>query len=287
MNAAWLAVALAVAAAATDPPARVPGRVRTHEVRAGDTLASLGARAGIEVQTLARDNRLNVSARLTPGARLLLDNRHIAPEGFSDGVVLNVPQRMLFVFKGATPIRAFPVAVGRADWRTPIGAYAVAVKEQDPVWDVPVSIQREMALGGRSVLTKVQPGPTNPLGRHWIGLTLPGVGIHGTNQPTSIYRFTTHGCIRLHPDDVADLFQLVEVGTPVHIIYVPVLLGVEGGDVFLEVHQDVYRRTGAMAAQVIEPLRAAGLEQLERSPAIARIISERAGRAVQVLVGAQ
>ena len=61
------------------------------------------------------------------------------------------------------------------------------------------------------------------------------------------------------------------------------LLGVEGADIFLEVHQDVYRRTGALAAQVVELLRGAGLERLEGNPAITRIVSERAGRAVQVL----
>lgn len=282
MNPVWIA-ALVVVAAAIDPPLRVTGSVRIHDVRAGDTLTSLSARAGVEVRTLARDNGFSVNARLTPGVRLLVDNRHVAPDGFKDGIVLNVPQRMLFVFKRATPIRAFPVAVGRADWRTPLGAYAIAAKELDPVWDVPVSIQREMAASGRRVLTKVQPGPTNPLGRHWIGLTVPGVGIHGTNRPTSIYRFTTHGCVRLHPDDVADLFELVEVGTPVHIIYAPVLLGVEEERVFLEVHQDVYLRTGALGQQVVALLRRAGLDRLEGDPAIARIVSDRAGRAVQVV----
>lgn len=282
MHPIWIA-ALVVVAAGTDPPMRVTGSVRTHEVRAGDTLASFGARAGIEVRTLAQDNDLTVNARLTPGGRLLVDNRHVAPDGFTDGIVLNVPQRMLFVFKRGAPIRAFPVAVGRADWRTPIGAYSVVAKELDPVWDVPVSIQHEMARSGRRVLTRMPPGPENPLGRHWIGLTLPGVGIHGTNQPTSIYRFTTHGCIRLHPDDVADLFEFADVGTPVHVIYEPVLLGVEEGKVFLEVHQDVYRRSARPAEQVVELLRGAGLERLKGNPAIARIVAERAGRAVQVV----
>ena len=133
MNPAWL-TALVVVAAAIDPPVRVTGSVRIHDVRAGDTLTSLSARAGVEVRTLARDNGLSVDARLTPGARVLVDNRHVAPDGFTDGIVLNVPQRMLFVFKEGIPIRAFPVAVGRPNWRTPIGADAVAFKELDPVW---------------------------------------------------------------------------------------------------------------------------------------------------------
>jgi L,D-transpeptidase ErfK/SrfK len=213
----------------------------------------------------------------------MVDNRHIAPDGFTAGIVLNVPQRMLFVFEDSAPIRAFPVAVGRADWRTPLGSFDVAVKELDPVWDVPISIQREMARSGRRVITKVNPGPDNPLGRHWLGLSLPAVGIHGTNQPTSIYRFTTHGCVRLHPDDAADLFDLVDVGTTVDIIYAPVLLAIEGGETFLEVHPDVYGRTGSLTEKVIELLREVGVEWLAEDSSVSRIISERAGRAVQVV----
>lgn len=132
----------------------------------------------------------------------------------------------------------------------------------------------------------MNPGPDNPLGRHWLGLSLPGVGIHGTNQPTSIYRFTTHGCIRLHPDDAADLFDLVDVGTTVDIIYAPVLLAIEGGDAVLEVHPDVYGRTGPLTEKAVELLREAGVEWLAGDPSVSRIISERAGRAVRVVPSA-
>ena len=71
-------------------------------------------------------------------------------------------------------------------------------------WIVPESIQEEMRREGKDVLTRVPPGPDNPLGRHWIGLSIGGIGIHGTIAPSSVYHFRSHGCIRLHPDDVEE-----------------------------------------------------------------------------------
>jgi L,D-transpeptidase ErfK/SrfK len=75
-----------------------------------------------------------------------------------------------------------------------------------------------------TVKTRVPPGPDNPLGQYRLGLNLAGYGIHGTLAPTSIDRFRSHGCIRLHPDDIADLFGRVPIGTPGHITYTPLIL---------------------------------------------------------------
>jgi L,D-transpeptidase ErfK/SrfK len=97
----------------------------------------------------------------------------------------------------------------------------------------------------------VPPGPDNPLGQYWLGLSLAGYGIHGTIAPASIYQFRSHGCIRLHPDDIADLFARVSIGTPGTIIYAPVLLAqVTGDQIYLEVHRDVYKRRGEPLAVV-------------------------------------
>jgi len=265
-------------------PAAIVGGVRTHEIAAGETLTSIGARFGLDPRVLAADNALAPNARLRLGDRLVVDNRHIAPAPRTAGVVLNVAQRMLFVFDEGEAIRGFPVAVGRPDWRTPLGAFEVALKEIDPVWDVPVSIQAEMARKGQPVLVKVPPGAENPLGNRWLGLSIPGVGIHGTNQPSSIYRFTTHGCVRVHPDDMLELFDLVSVGMPVEIVYEPVLITTNGrGEVLLEVHRDAYRRAGSLEAVVNALLRERGLEKLIASAPVRRAIVERVGRAVPVL----
>ncbi len=79
------------------------------------------------------------------------------------------------------------MAVGRADWQTPLGDFTIVIKEEDPTWDVPLSIQQEMRRAGKRVVKSVPPGPANPLGRFWLGLSLDSVGIHGTIAPLSIY----------------------------------------------------------------------------------------------------
>lgn len=278
-----VAIALVMfAAAMTDPAAQVVGQVRWHHVVAGDTLVSLGARAGVDSRTLAIDNALDPRARLQAGGTIVIDNRHVVPGGYRDGIVINVPQRMLFLVQHGEAVKAFPVAVGRPDWRTPVGSFAVTVKEVDPEWNVPQSIQREMARAGRPVLTTVRPGPHNPLGKHWLGLDDGAVGIHGTNEPSSIYRFTTHGCIRMHPDDVADLFDSVAIGALVQVIYEPVLLGTDDAGTFLEVHPDIYGRTVSASALAADRLWRANLAHLVDTPAVKRVIAERAGRAVRV-----
>jgi L,D-transpeptidase ErfK/SrfK len=112
----------------------------------------------------------------------------------------------------------------------------------NPTWDVPASIREEARRAGRSLPMKVPPGPNNPLGAYWLGLSVGSVGIHGTNAPTSVYQAITHGCIRLHPVDIAALFGQVQVGTKGLLLYQPVLVGVDGDHVFVEAHRDVYRR---------------------------------------------
>jgi L,D-transpeptidase ErfK/SrfK len=126
----------------------------------------------------------------------------------------------------------------------------------------------------------VAPGPRNPLGDRWIGLNASNLGIHGTNQPTSIYRFTTHGCIRARPDDIARLFPLVDVGTPVRVIYEPVLIAeLQSGEVWLEVHRDPYRKAADRLGAARELLQAAGLSELASSPLVEALVRARRGRA--------
>ena len=167
-------------------PGTLSGEVRTYTVARGETLRSIGARFGIDHTTLASDNGLGPRARLAIGQVLAIDNRHIVPaEAGSVPLVINVPQRMAYL-ASAAGLEAFPVAVGRTDWQTPVGPFTIVTAEENPTWDVPVSIQEEARREGRSLPARVPPGPDNPLGRFWLGLSISGLGIHGTNARTSI-----------------------------------------------------------------------------------------------------
>jgi L,D-transpeptidase ErfK/SrfK len=176
----------------------------------------------------------------------------------------------------------YPIAAGRADWQTPLGAFTIQVKETDPTWDVPLSIQEEMRRAGKPVLKTVPPGSRNPLGAYWLGLSLGSVGLHGTNAPSSIYHFATHGCIRLHPDDIEDLFHHVAAGDQGRIVYEPVLVAFDGTDVFVEVHRDVYRRAPSALARTMELIERAGLEERVDLSMVARVVGQAEGLAVAV-----
>jgi len=179
----------------------ITGGITTHIVAAAETLTSIAARSGVDPSTIVSDNRLGGQA-LERGRTLRIDNRHIVPITIVAGEILvNVPQRMLFFVQDEHVI-GYPVAVGRATWQTPRGPFTVVQKEEDPTWHVPPSIRAESARMGRLLPLVVPPGPRNPLGRFWIGLSLAGIGVHGTPVPSSIRR--------------------VDVGTRGRIVYEPV-----------------------------------------------------------------
>lgn len=244
MSPVWLRACLLALAMGLVPPAiaqALVGGVFDHIVQRGESLTLIGARHGVDPLLLARENGLDWHGLIHPGQRLKVDNRHVVPDAVQDGIVINIPQRMLFLFRDGRPVAYYPVGLGRPDWPTPQGRFRIREKVVDKTWIVPPSIQAEMAAKGEPVLKRVPPGPDNPLGRHWLGLTPGAWGIHATPAPASIYHFQSHGCIRLHPDDAADLFARVAVGETVQLVYQPVLLvQAEDGTVYLEVHRDVY-----------------------------------------------
>jgi len=221
----------------------VTGGHAEYTIQRGDSLTAIGARFGITPTLLALQNGIPYDAVIHPGQRLRIHNPHIVPAALDDGILINLPQRMLFRFSQGTLLAAYPVGLGKPTWPTPQGEFRIVSRVKNKPWLVPKSIQEEMRREGKNVVEEVPPGPDNPLGEHWLGLDLWGYGIHGTIAPASIYQFRSHGCIRLHPDDVAELFDQVRVGTSGRLIYQPVLLAViEDGRILLEVHRDIYNQ---------------------------------------------
>jgi L,D-transpeptidase ErfK/SrfK len=260
------AAALAQPVIASEP--FVVGYESQYAVQRGDSLTGIGARFAVSAESLAARNALSARRKLFPGQVLRVDNRHVVPAVLENGILINVPQRLLFYFEDSRLASWYPVALGQpGSWQTPTGSYQVVTKERDPVWDVPVSIQREMRQKGERVREKVGPGPDNPLGEYWLGLSLTCCGIHSTNAPQSIYTFQTHGCIRLAPEDAADLFSRVSVGAPVEIVYETVLLARDGRELFVEVHPDVYGRAGGPYEKVMSLTESRELRSAGESPA--------------------
>jgi L,D-transpeptidase ErfK/SrfK len=180
------------------------------------------------------------------GKMLTVPGRHILPPGPHEGIVVNLPEHRLYYYpkpKRGAPIEVitYPVSIGKMDWRTPLGVTRVIQKQKDPTWYPPESVRKEHAEAGDPLPPKVGPGPDNPLGAYAMRLAA-GNGtylIHGTNNPIAVGLAVTHGCIRMYPDDVAQLFPLIPVGTPVRLINVPVKVAWVEGELLLEAHPPV------------------------------------------------
>jgi len=264
----------------TNPYGTIVGHSWIHQVTVGETWLTIGARVGVDPQVLAARNGRSSHVALRPGDVLGIDNRHIAPDVETNGILINVPQRMLFHYWDGAVRAGYPVAIGQPGWPTPVGLFSVVEVETAPTWDVPVSIQNEMRRAGKPIVTQVPPGPTNPLGQYWIRLSFGTIGIHGTSAPSSIYRFATHGCIRLHPDDIEDLFSYIRLGELGEIAYQPVLVAFDGTTVYLEVHGDPYRRGGHPLSMAMELLDDAGLSQRVDAAEVARVVRQAEGVAI-------
>ena len=123
----------------------------------------------------------------------------------------------------------------------------------------------------------IPPGPDNPLGSHWLGLSINGYGIHGTNIPWAVGRLVTHGCIRLYPEDIIRLYPIVSVGTPVQIIYEPVKIGFQEGQIFVEVHEDIYHRIPDLLRFTLEKLKKKKIQHLVDGEKLEEAINRRSG----------
>ena len=220
-----------------------------------DTLYDL-ARA----YSLGSEELIRVNPKVDPwlpgaGKVLTVPGRHILPPGPREGIVVNLPEHRLYYYPkpkrgGSREVITYPVSIGKMDWQTPLGLTRVIQKIKDPIWFPPESVRKEHAAAGDPLPTRVPPGPDNPLGNYAMRLAA-GKGtylIHGTNNPIAVGLAVTHGCIRMYPDDVAALFPLIPVGTPVYLINEPVKVAWIDGELLLEAHPPVDAQ-----GQTIEP----------------------------------
>lgn len=259
------------------------GGTQEYIVKPEDSLTRISARLAAPSVVIAKDNQLRRPYVLTPGARLVIRNRHIVPMQIDRGIVINIPQRMLYFYEQGVLRHAFPVTVGKAGWETPVGNFKVLDLQLNKTWVVPKSIQQEMRREGKQVRTHVPAGPDNPLGKYWVGISWEGYGIHSTIAPASIYGYLSHGCVRVHPDDIAILFSELSLGVPVKMIYQPVLLfASDSGEIYLEIHRDVYNKFASPLVMVRQLANATGLSDRMDWTQVLQIVKDKDGLAHEV-----
>lgn len=136
----------------------------------------------------------------------------VTQENFGPVIVIRRGSRRLYLYKEGTRLwRTFRIAVGLPQYPTPLGRWKIVVKARNPWWYPPDS---PWAAGA----SPIPPGPGNPLGTRWMGLSASGVGIHGTPDAASVGYSASHGCIRMRIPEAELLFTRVRVGTPVFIV---------------------------------------------------------------------
>jgi lipoprotein-anchoring transpeptidase ErfK/SrfK len=137
----------------------------------------------------------------------------LTAEDLGHTIVIRRGSNRLSLWKGGTLVRNFTVATGSAQYPTPTGTFEIVNMQRDPTWTPPDSDWAKDA-------EPIPPGPGNPLGTRWMGISSPAVGIHGTPDAASLGYSVSHGCIRMAIPEAEWLFEQVDVGTPVYVVSV-------------------------------------------------------------------
>src|SRR5271166_6413441 len=175
------------------------------------------------------------------GREVLVPTQFVLPAAVHQGVVVNVAAMRIFYYpphKKGEPqlVYTHPIGIGRVGWKTPEGTTKIVSRTKDPVWVVPKSVRNEHAEDGEMLPARVPAGPDNPLGQYMFRLSWPSYLIHGTNKPYGVSMRSSHGCMRLYPEDIAVFFDLIPIGTKVTIVNQPYLFGWRDGTLYLQAY---------------------------------------------------
>ena len=255
-----------------------------HEVSEKDTIFTISRQYGLAPDHVLWANDLSMRRLPQPGQKLIIPLRRIPPFTplESTAIVLNLPERMLYLFRGGRLVDFWGVAIGGAQYPTPDGDFRILDKEKNPVWEPPGWLKQPA----------VPAGPDNPLGDRWMQITPDMVGIHGTNNPDSIGGVASLGCVRLYPEAIRELYDQVSVGTPVYVTYEQARIGREkDGSLVWSFFPDPYTKyysVGQARAGLEEaraegyPLEISDFEIRERSRSISGLITPVFGVPIEV-----
>jgi L,D-transpeptidase ErfK/SrfK len=214
------------------------GEIQYSRPEIGETLSDVGIRYNIGYYEMVRANpKVDPTRLLPPETRLLIPSQFILPPGPRAGLVINLAEYRLYYYPpNDNVVITMPVGIGREGWTTPLGLTKVTQKERDPIWRPTASVRAEAAKNGTPIPNAFPPGEGNPLGRHILRLGWPTYLIHGTNRRDGVGSRVSAGCIRMMPEDIEYLFDLVALGTPVRVLNEPLKFGHQNGSFYMQAH---------------------------------------------------
>lgn len=211
------------------------GQYKSINIEPGTSLSEVARHYNVAYQLLTNLNPMLVSKKINYAE---LPSEFILPPQVGKGIVVNLAQyRLYYQIPGAQEVISGPVAIGKKGWRASTEATKVLQKQEHPDWVVPQTLVEEAKHQGKHIPAIIKAGPDNPLGDYALKLALPGYFVHGTNTPATVGKRVNYGCIRMYPEDIEELFPIVSVGTSVHIVYEPILVGWRDNELYLEVHR--------------------------------------------------
>ena len=269
------------------PSVEVLGGLQVIKARNDNTLARIAREYALGYEEIKIANPAVDPWLPGDNTPIYLPTMMIVPEAEREGIVINLASMRLLHFKKSAfndfsfAIESYPIGIGREGWATPEGNFHITEKTRDPNWYPPASVREEHAQMGDPLPKIVPPGPDNPLGRFKMRLSSPEYLIHGTNKPSGVGMRVSHGCIRLYPEHIADLFETVSQKTAVSIVNQPVLVGWHADELYLEVHpqlaEDERELTTLAASQIANALERAPRSVNVNRALVSEIIAQQRG----------
>src|SRR5580692_10320173 len=219
----------------------VVGYVQKVTVGKDDTMSDIARRFDVGYEEILLANP-GVDPWLPGvGREVVVPTEFVLPAAPHEGVVVNVAAMRIFYYpphKKGEPqlVYTHPIGIGRVGWKTPEGTTKIVSRQKDPVWVVPKSVREEHAEDGEKLPAVVPAGPDNPLGQYAFRLSWPSYLIHGTNKPYGVGMRSSHGCMRLYPEDIAVFFDLIPIGTKVTVVNQPYAFGWRDGTLYMQAY---------------------------------------------------
>src|SRR3981081_4633294 len=247
----------------------VVGVVQVVAATQDDPLTDIARRFNVGYEEIVRANPKVAPWLPGEGREIVVPSQFILPDAPRTGLVINIAAMRIFYYppvrRGERPVvLTHPIGIGKVGWRTPEGVTKIVRRQQDPTWRVPVSVRKEHHENGEDLDPVIGPGPDNPLGKYAFYLQWPSYLIHGTNKPAGVGLRSSHGCIRLYPEDIEQFFAFVPVGTQVRVVNQPFVFGWRDGQLYMQpfdVLEDDTRDWAKASRRLLSKSLAATLQQ--------------------------